>query len=65
MLQASVSKQEAPQSRAEPSDLHVTFLVIVVVTIVEFVGSFRPGGREIPVREERDVEPLGPREMSY
>lgn len=35
---------EAPQSRAhaEPSDLHVALFVIVVVTVVKLIGSFRP-----------------------
>lgn len=56
-------RPRSPEPRAEPSDLHVALFVIVVVTVVELVGSFRPGGREIPVREERET--WGPEGMSY
>ena len=39
------------------SDLNVTLFVVIVVTVIKLVGSFRPGGKTITISEESPGTP--------
>lgn len=37
------SRSSSPLAPPPPSDLHIAFLVVVVVAVIELVGCLRPG----------------------
>jgi len=50
MFSAGPPIVQSPSS--EPSDLNVTLFVVIMVTIIELVGSFRPEGKTITISKE-------------
>lgn len=58
---SNVGRPTVQSPTSEPSDLNVTLFVVIVVTVIKLVGSFRPGGKTITISEER-LDTLGARE---